>query len=236
VGLELQYDTLLYAVLASGMVGAGALILTRYPRHAVGWLLCGNVITSAASDLAQGWGLRAAALDWPGGPVAEWISAASWALQAPALILIFLLFPDGRLPGRRWWSVLAVGVAGALLATVGWSLDPDTGSEFVAGRNQFATTRLPTDLLFAVGLAILAVTMVLSVLPLILRFCRARGIERQQLKWFAFAGVVIVTTLPISGSYSGTCRRCACSRRSPSSPSRLRSAWRSCATASTTST
>ena len=56
-GLEPAYDTLLYVVFSVGMAGAGALILTRHRRHAVGWLLVGiGVVNALTADLAQGWG------------------------------------------------------------------------------------------------------------------------------------------------------------------------------------
>jgi hypothetical protein len=77
-GLEPVYDTLLYVVFSAGLAGTGALILTRHPRHAIGWLLCGNGLVNAlTADLAQGWGLRAAAEGWSGGLMAEWILGAA---------------------------------------------------------------------------------------------------------------------------------------------------------------
>lgn len=197
-GLEAWYDTLLYAVCWPATVGAGALILTRYPRHPVGWLLCANGLVTALTDLAQGWGLQAAALGWPGGPLAEWIVTASWLPGGPVWILTVLLFPDGRMLGQRWWAVVGAGVVGTLLAEVGWTLDPDTGSEFVGGRNPFAAEWLPTDLLFGVGFSLLAAAMVLSVVPLVLRFRRSQGIKRQQLKWFAVAASCLVIGLPMA--------------------------------------
>src|SRR5438067_1327938 len=59
-GLEPAYDTLLYAVFSLALAGAGALVATRHRENAVGWLLLGSGLFNAvATDLAQGWGLRA---------------------------------------------------------------------------------------------------------------------------------------------------------------------------------
>ena len=69
-GLEPAYDTLLYAVFSCALAGTGALILTRHPRHAIGWLLSGlGVANALTGDLAQGWGLRAAVEGWPTEPL-----------------------------------------------------------------------------------------------------------------------------------------------------------------------
>ena len=73
-GLEPTWDTVLYGVYAVTLVGTGALIVSRHPGHRIGWLFCATGIYAGLGDLAQGWGLRAAQQDWPGGPLGEWIS------------------------------------------------------------------------------------------------------------------------------------------------------------------
>ena len=197
-GLEPFYDTVLYAVFSATLVGTGTLVLTRYPRHPIGWLLCVNGMAGVLGDLAQGWGLRAAAEGWPGGVTAEWIQTASWLPTAPVLVLTILLFPDGRLPGRRWRIVVWASVLGVLLAEPGWTLDPDTGGVFVGGRNPFAVTWLPTDLMFGVGFSLTAASLIAALIGLTVRFRGSVAVERQQLKWFAFAGAVLVVVLPVA--------------------------------------
>lgn len=198
-GLEPLYDTLLYLVFSVVLAGTGALVLSRYPRHPIGWLLCGNGLVSAIpGDLAQGWGLRAAAEGWPGGPTAEWIQTATWLPTAPVLVLTLLLFPDGRLPGRRWRAVVWASVVGAVLADPGWALDPDSGRVFVDGRNPYAVPWLPTALLFGVGFSLVAASLIAALIGLIVRFRRSVAVERQQLKWFSFAGAVLVVALPVT--------------------------------------
>ena len=124
-GLEPAYDTLLYAVFSCALAGTGALILTRHPRHAIGWLLSGlGVVNALTGDLAEGWGLRAAVEGWPGGTVAELIAGASWLPQAALFVMILLLFPTGHLPGRRWSLVAWLSVLGVVLCGPG-ALDTD---------------------------------------------------------------------------------------------------------------
>jgi signal transduction histidine kinase len=199
-GLEPAYDTILYALFSIGLACTGALILDRFPRHVVGWILCGTAVAnSVLADLAQGWGLRAAEQGWAHGPLAEWITTTSWAPQAPGFILLFLAFPSGRLPGRRWRAVVAASVLGALLVAAGWSFDARSDAEFASGRNPFARSWLPTDALFIVGMALLVVGFVASASALVLRYRRSIGVERLQLKWIALWGIAAAVALPVSG-------------------------------------
>jgi signal transduction histidine kinase len=197
-GLKPRWDTLLYVVFSGAMTGAGALIASRQPRNPIGWLLCAVGVENAlAGDLAQGYGLRAAVTGWPAGTLVEWIATSSWLPQGIALVLTFVLFPDGRLLGRRWLIVVGVAATGVALAAPGWSFAPGTGSEFVAGVNPYAVTALPTGAMFSIGMTLLAAAMVASVVPLVVRFRRSNGVERQQVKWVALAAAVSVVVLPV---------------------------------------
>ena len=124
-GLEPGYDTAMYAVYAMCLASAGTAVIWRYPRHAIGWLFSGFALLSAVtSDVAQGWGLRAAEQGWSAGPAGEWVAYWSWLPSGLGWILRFLLFPDGRFPSRRWRLVAWCGVLGTLLAVPGWALAP----------------------------------------------------------------------------------------------------------------
>ncbi|MEJ1105858.1 MULTISPECIES: sensor histidine kinase [unclassified Kribbella] len=197
--LEPVYETFVYGVFAVASVGAGALIAYRRPENPIGWLFCGfGVLNAFSADLAEGWGLRAAAEGWPGGPMAEWIASVSWLPSGYGWALTFLLFPTGRLPGPRWRPVPWIGAAGLVLAMVGWSLNPDRGREFAGGRNPVAAESLPTGALFATGMPLFLGALIAGALSLIVRFRRSSDLERQQLKWFAFAASVAGVGLPLS--------------------------------------
>ncbi len=200
-GLEPAWDTLLYAVSSSAIVAAGALILSRHPRHGVGWLLVlPGLLNAMAADLAQGWGLRAAEQGWPAGPLAEWIATGSWLIQALPMVLVFLLFPTGRLLDPRWRVVAWLSVAGTLLAEPGWIFDPATGEAFADGRNPYARPDLPTDSMFLVGFALIAVSLIAAFGSAVIRFRRSTGVERQQMKWFTFASAAMAVGLPAAGA------------------------------------
>jgi signal transduction histidine kinase len=197
--LASRFNTVMYAIYAVVMAGAGALVASRHPRNPIGWLFCGFALLNAlASDVALGWGLRAAAEGWPGVAVGEWISTTSWLPSGLGWILTFLLFPDGHLPGRRWRAVAWAGAVGLVLAVPGWSLSPDRTDEFVSGRNPLAVEALPTDALLSVGMTLFLGALLASAASLVVRFRRSVGEERQQLKWFAAAAVYASVALPIT--------------------------------------
>jgi signal transduction histidine kinase len=198
-GLEPAYDTLLYAVFSVTLAGAGALVATRHRENAVGWLLLGSGLFNAvAADLAQGWGLRAAQQGWPAGPAAEALALTSWLPSGVGLALVFLRFPDGRLPGPRWRAAEIALVLGCVAAIPGWVSSPDRAPDFADGRNPLAGPAAPTQILLAVGSTVFLVAFAASAASLLVRLHRARGDERQQLKGFVFAAALAGVMLPVS--------------------------------------
>jgi signal transduction histidine kinase len=201
-GLEPAWDTVLLAVSSTVTAAAGALILSRHPRHPIGWLLLVQGVAAAlASDLAQGWGLRAADQGWPFGPPAEFVATGSWLPTAPLVVAVLLLFPDGRPLSQQWWTVLGLSfLGGVLLAEPGWVLNPEAGSEYVAGRNPYAVDWLPTDVLFVGGFAMVGVSLLASLVAVVIRFRRSTGVERLQLKWFVLGSGILAIGLPVGGA------------------------------------
>src|SRR3712207_4701733 len=128
--------------------------------------------------------------------VGAWIGSWYWLLLL-ALVLVYLplLFPDGRLPSRRWLPVavlagigmLGVVVLGALADTLplneapGYKIDNPIGIEGLG-----YVEDLPV---FGVLTGILFVGIIGAVASVVLRFRRSRGVERQQMKWFVYAVV-----------------------------------------------
>ena len=173
-GLEPAWDTWIYAVYTLTYAAAGALIARRHPRNAVGWLLLATGVSNAlVADLAQGYGLRAAEEGWPHGPFFEWLSIASWMFGGALLMGIFLLFPDGRLASRRWHAVIGLMAVALAVGIPGWALDPDSGEMFVGGTNPYAVASLPTDAMYAVGLALFCLALLLSIVAVLVRLARA---------------------------------------------------------------
>ena len=97
--------------------GVGRLIASRLPGNAIGWLLCLVGLLSAVSVLTEQYALYAVATSrgaFPDARVAGWLSGTLGVAVIVLLSLLVLLFPDGRLPSRRWRPVLwAIGVVAA---------------------------------------------------------------------------------------------------------------------------
>jgi signal transduction histidine kinase len=197
-GLEPAWDTVLYAFYTVTLAGAGALIVSRHPGHPIGWLFIADAtFTALAADLAQGWGLRAAEQGWPAGPFAEWVALWSWIATGPAGVLTFLLFPDGHLTRRGWAAVAWANIIGVALFVPGWALSPDIGDLFIGGANPYAVDSALTGLLLAVGMPLFLGSVVVAIVPLVQRLRRATGVERLQLRWFAFASMCAAVILPV---------------------------------------
>ena len=120
----------------TGYAVMGALVISRYPRHRLGWLLSASSLLSVtlAADAYSTW-----VLDGGGPGSTYWAHVAAWAgplLGWPAFtaqIIVFLLAPDGRLLSPRWRWVVYVAAAGLVLRAVGtFTVRP---GEFVVGEN-----------------------------------------------------------------------------------------------------
>ena len=185
------------ALLAITFPLVGAVVAARRPRNPLGWIFCviglsyGLTVTGEAYAI---YALRTAPGSLPGGGLMSWLG--NWAL-APGLGLLMtfalLLFPDGRLPSRRWRLMAWLsGASIAMICGLGgvWSW-PQRGLGLLES-NQEGLENAPrlVELLVLASLPLLLLCGLASVVALLLRFRRSRGVERQQLKWFAFAGAV----------------------------------------------
>jgi hypothetical protein len=181
-------DAFFFLVIGYALVGA--LIAARHPRNAVGWLLL-TIGLGLAVGLAADANIRAA-----GAPLFElcaWISAWTWYVWLVcAGVFLPLVFPTGRLVSLRWRPVLWLGIAATAASVAGVAFKPGTidtdaarpvenplGLEGAGGVLGF---------LSAAGDVMAAAAFVAATASLVVRFRHSRGTERQQLKWFAYAG------------------------------------------------
>ena len=190
------------AALALAFPTVGAIIASRRPGNAVGWLFCAVGLCGGASIFFAQYGIYALVTNpdsLPAGVIATWIATWVW-LPSVTLTITFLLllFPHGRLLSPRWrpvaWLAAAVTMAGTvLLAIVPWDLlNPGVPAQNPVGVESLGYLGIaPPVPIFLIGIP----TTLLSVASLVLRFRRSRGEERQQLKWFVYAGVLIVGAL-----------------------------------------
>jgi hypothetical protein len=189
-----------------GLVSAatvGAVLASRRPHHPVGWLLLAQVAANLATGAAAqylAWGLL------PGGPLpaTRYVALSYPASAGGGLLLlgfVLLLTPTGKLPspGWRWWARAMVAVPLLLLVVVTLAPGPVDPSVQVLG-SPFEFHGLSGVLLVANQLALAFTTLAVAVCAgsLVARFGRARGVERQQLRWVALAAALLVVAAGVA--------------------------------------
>jgi hypothetical protein len=188
---------LLFLPAVLGFVTVGALIATRRTENAIGWIYCATPLLAVIGLFAEQYFLYAMVVRpgaLPAPVLVNWMGRFLGSLGWVSLwTFTLLLFPTGRLPSPRWRPV-AWGV-GAILAvyTVVNALAPVPMHERMpAVMNPLRIDALAglyalldeTDWIFLLVILVCAASV-------LARFRTARGAERQQLKWFAYAAGVV---------------------------------------------
>src|SRR5215203_4935980 len=189
------YGSVTLSVLALAFSVVGAIIASRQPRNAIGWLFCGVGVTiglsSFAGDYAEFW-LASRFGRGVLGETAAWFASWSWTLLVylPTSFLL-LLFPDGRLPSPRWRPVAWCAVLGLIGFLAGYTLEPGPLEDFPRIMNPYGVDSLILEAVAVAGAILASASMVASAISLIVRMRRAGRAQRQQIKWLVFVGGVI---------------------------------------------
>jgi hypothetical protein len=175
----------------------GLLLASRRPEHPIGWLFCAAGLTLGLEHFCSEYAIYALLAQpgsLPAGQAAAWV--ITWVSVPFTALLAFLalLFPDGRLPSRRWLPFAwLLGIATVGLATVAalWPgpicevcpIDNPLGIEALEGVSALDFALMETSFYVVFALPAMA--------SLFLRFRRASSVERQQIKWFVYAASVV---------------------------------------------
>ena len=193
---------LFVSVIAFGTMGA--LVAAHVPANPLGWIFLAFALGVTAAGATENYAYHGLVNDpgsLPGALLAGWLYAWAWYPTIGLISFVPLLYPTGRVPGRRWRPVLwgLIGVIGA--STLSWMLDPGplgddsklpdnpVGFGFVGNVHDWL------DPVTTVVLVPLAGAVALSV---VVRFRRSRGDERQQMKWMVFAVAVLAASIVLS--------------------------------------
>jgi hypothetical protein len=190
-----DYNNMAYSIIFMALPVTGILIAHRQPENRIAWILLsvGLIIqVSAVADPYAMYGL----VRHPGSvPAAGAVAAIAGSLWIPAIGItgtyLLLLFPDGRLPSRRWRPVAwASGVTMGMLMLV-FVFSPGTLGNTANTLNPLGIDALAPLLPVAIAVVpLLPLCMLACALSLVLRFRRSRGIERQQVKWLASGAAI----------------------------------------------
>ena len=184
---------LLVVILAFTLVGA--LISSRLPTNPIGWICLAIGLIMALEAIADGYYVYALQTrpGLPGGEYMAWLGNWLWI---PWLFLIgtfmVLLFPDGRLPSRRWRVVAWLSVAALISISALYAFYPGRLDEAPDVINPLGIESAGSalELFYTWDLLLLLPCLVASALSMVLRFRRSTGEVRQQIKWFAAAAVL----------------------------------------------
>ena len=182
-------------LLSTAFSAVGALVASRRPENLIGWIMCAMGLLFALNGLAGSYAAHAlysGSEPMPGAAFAAWANVFTGSI--PLLPLLLLLFPDGRLPSRRWWPVVWLIIGSGLAEVAAWAFAPGSFPGWPPARNPFGVALLDPllDLYVTyVQTPLLVLTLVLPAISLVVRFWRSRGEERQQLKWFVSAGALV---------------------------------------------
>jgi signal transduction histidine kinase len=206
------FDALVLTLATLGYATVGRLIASRHQQNPIGWLFLTSGVLFAVAALTDAYAVRGILIA-PGSlrlvPFFVWIQNWIFVPAMAAIPLAVLLFPTGVLPSRRWKPVAWVIVAGAVLAVVGLIIRPGQAGGTVTVENPTGISGLGP---LGGALGMIAGVMVLggtvaAVVSVILRFRRAVGQERQQLRWLVYtsAAAIVVFVLtwlaePLLGS------------------------------------
>jgi hypothetical protein len=185
----------------------GAIIASRQPRNAIGWIFCSIGLVVSLNGLTGGYTEYQLA---GGGAVpgsftetAAWFSSWSWTLwvYVPTSFLL-LLFPDGRLPSPRWRPVAWCAGIGIIGFVAGYALQPGPLEDYPQIANPYGVDSPVVIMVGTVAAILAAASMLASAVSLIVRMRRAGRVERQQIKWLAYGGAVVVGAVFVGGAIS----------------------------------
>jgi hypothetical protein len=184
----------------------GAIVASHRPSNPIGWIFCtmGLLVGfgTFAGGYAEFWGTR----DFGPrslGETAAWFASWWWTLLIfiPTTFLL-LLFPDGRLPSPRWRPVAWCAGLGIGVFVVGYALEAGPLGDFPQMVNPYGVDSPIVDIVGVAAGVVTIGSMVASALSVIVRARSAGRVERQQIKWLAYGGAVVVVTIFAGGTIS----------------------------------
>jgi hypothetical protein len=199
-------DAVFYLATVLTFSVVGAIIASRQPRNAIGWIFCGVGLVMGINSLAGGYAeyrLSGGYGPWSLAGTAAWFASWSWTIlvYVPTSFLL-LLFPNGRLPSPRWRPVAWCAVLGLIGFVAGTGLQPGPLGDFPQIMNPYGVDSLILDAVALTGVILALASMVASAVSLIVRMRRAGRAERQQIKWLAYGGAVVVGAVFASGVFA----------------------------------
>jgi signal transduction histidine kinase len=180
------------AAAGAGLLVVGALMLAHLPRHPLGWIFCAAGLGTAVAVAGNQYAVYSHFVRaLPAGEWAGWLS--EWASFPIVLVpgAALLLFPDGRLPGRRWRAALWCGLAGGVMVGLYGALG--IGEDLAFQGNPFLSdaTARPLGDAFGLGWGLMLIAAACGVVAIAKRRRTASAGEREQLRLLGRGAVIV---------------------------------------------
>jgi hypothetical protein len=196
-----QAPSALSALQFLGPAIVGAILAALRPRNPIGWLLLGLGLCFVTYQLVVAYLTTALFVTPAGLPAVGWVAWVGnwiWVPGHACIVLLFLLFPTGQLLSPRWRPVAWLGVGATalvLIAAAGYP-GPVEVANSIPDANLRQRFENPLGMagflpVFLAGLTVVQALQVVGVVSLVLRLRRSRGEERQQIKWVAYAALLL---------------------------------------------
>ena len=193
------------AIFAVTFTWTGANLAWRRPKNAVGWLLLWVGAVAGTQVFVTEYsivGVIGRDDPLPGAVFAGWVASWVWLTEV-TIIAVFLLqlFPDGHFVSRRWRAIAWFGALSAFVGAfiLAFSAGPLNNAPHL--NNPYPLFDDPASRSFYFVMGGVALAGIGSAASLFVRYRRARGVERQQLKWLAFEAIVIATAVVVGSFY-----------------------------------
>ena len=180
----------------------GAVLASQRPRHPVGWLLLGVGLTLNLSLLVQSYvkyGLLARPGSLPGARYLAEFTDSTSVIWLSCAGFVLLLTPTGSLPSPRWRWWARVAAAAPVAMVVGSVVQPDPlAPDYHSNPLALPALARLLAVLAVAGVVIVPVSLLAGAGSLVVRFRRARGVERLQLRWLAYAAALAAGLLLVA--------------------------------------
>jgi hypothetical protein len=188
---------LVNTVVAVSFSTVGGLIAPRLPPHnLIGWLFCTIGLIGAMRLFVAEYAIVTLLAEpgsplgrLPGGEALAWVSSWLWVVHIGLFLFLALLFPDGRPPSPRWWPFAWIAGMVIVAGTVAVAFWPETAAGFDLTNHPIGI-EVATDVVNPVETILYSLALV-AMSSLVVRLRRSKGVKRQQVKWFAYAVVML---------------------------------------------
>ncbi|WP_084781131.1 sensor histidine kinase [Planobispora rosea] len=179
-------------VLATAWPLIGVLVVGRQPRNPVGWLLVAPSLLGPYALMGHYAAASALVTPLPGAAFSAWVAMWGFAVHFYVVPLLLLVFPDGRLPSRRWRPVAIGIIVIATITTIAAMLRPGSADVAIQVVNPIGVNwpSWMNPIGFVGSSLTIGLGTLLAVASIVVRTRRAVGMERIQLQWLMLSGIV----------------------------------------------